>query len=149
MCLNTPYINTHKTVLNCNLFNCPRLQIVSLTLKKLFRFWNASTDLKEKTFWHETFGWWWWIVFLVWFTDERRLTPFPTGTIVTVLIMVNLWYANVCPEPEFKLSWIKLCSSDNHHSPVLEWTSVKKYCNLLWVASRFTASWTIQNSELS
>ena len=26
--------------------------------------------------------WWWWIVFVVWLTDERRLTLFPAGTIV-------------------------------------------------------------------
>ena len=42
--------------------------------------------------------WWWcWIVFVVWLTDERHLALFPAGTIA-------------------RLSWIKLCNSNNHYT---------------------------------
>ena len=37
-----------------------------------------------------------------------------------ILINVNLWQATsrfwICAEPEFRLHWKKLCSSDNHHT---------------------------------
>ena len=60
---------------------------------------------------------WWWIVFVVWLTDERRLALFPAGTIVRdphhLESPSRVW---TCAEPEFKLSWMKLCSSDNHYT---------------------------------
>ena len=44
----------------------------------IFLFWNLSTSSKVcKARWC-----WWWIVFMIWLTDERRLTLFPAGTIV-------------------------------------------------------------------
>ena len=44
-----------------------------------------------------------WIVFVVWLeTAERRLALFPAGTITR--------------EPEFRLSWMKLCISDKHYT---------------------------------
>ena len=51
--------------------------------------------------------WWWWIVFVVWLTDERRLALFPAGTIVR-----DPYHR----KSEFRLSWMKLCSSDNHYT---------------------------------
>ena len=66
---------------------------------------------------------WWWIVFVVWLTDERRLVLFPAGTIVivgTIFTIANLRHAVsrvwTCTEPEFRLSWMELSSSDNHYT---------------------------------
>ena len=58
--------------------------------------------------------------FVVWLTDEMRLALFPAGTIVRdphhrVAAASRVWtYA----EPEFRLRWMKLCSSDNHCTTV-------------------------------
>ena len=64
--------------------------------------------------------WWWWIVFVVWLTDERRLALFPAGAIVIDLTIANLQPAasgvRTCAEPEFRRSWMKFCSSDNHYT---------------------------------
>ena len=61
--------------------------------------------------------------FVVWLTDERRLALFPAGTLLEILTIANLWHAAsrvwTCAEPEFRLSWMKLCSSDsgdNHYT---------------------------------
>ena len=64
-----------------------------------------------------------WIVFVVWLTDERRLALSPAGTIVrdphhreslsSRYALSRVW---TCAEPEFRVSWIKLCSSDNHYT---------------------------------
>ena len=59
----------------------------------------------------------WWIVFVVWLTDERRLALSPAGTIVRDPhhreSASKVW---TCAESEFSLSWMKLCSSDNHYT---------------------------------
>ena len=61
---------------------------------------------------------WWWIVFAVWLTDERRSALFPSGTIVR--LPRHLESPTLCEqdltEPELRLCWMKLCSSDNHYS---------------------------------
>ena len=63
---------------------------------------------------------WWWIVFVVWFTNKRCLALFPAGIIVrdphhreSPTRRKQVW---TCAEPEFRLSWMKLCNSDNHHT---------------------------------
>ena len=63
---------------------------------------------------------WWWIVFVVWLTDERRLALFSAGPLSEILTIANLRHASrvwTCAEPEFRLSWMNLCSSDNHYTP--------------------------------
>ena len=68
-------------------------------------------------------AWWWWIVLVVWLTDERRLALFPAGTTVrdprhreSPTRACRIW---ACAEPEFRLRWVKLCSSDNHYTTAL------------------------------
>ena len=63
--------------------------------------------------------WWWWIVFVVWLTDKRRFALFPPGTIVRdpnnrryPTCRVQVWE----PESQFRLCWMKLCSSDNQYT---------------------------------
>ena len=70
----------------------------------------------------------WWIVFVVWLTNERRLVLFPAGTIVrdphhreSLTPTSRVW---ACAEPEFRLSWMKLCSSDNHYTTAPESTEI-------------------------
>ena len=53
-----------------------------------------------------------WIVFVVWLTDERRLTLFSAGTNVRH-VASRIW---TCAEPEFRLIWVKLCYTDNHNT---------------------------------
>ena len=63
---------------------------------------------------------WWWIAFVVWLTDQKRLALFPAGTIVRDPHYrespthreqgLNL------AEPEFRLSGMKLWSSDKHYT---------------------------------
>ena len=59
------------------------------------------------------------MVLVVWLTDERHLVLFPAGTTVTDLTIANLWQAAskvwTCTGIKFRLSWMKLCSSDNHY----------------------------------
>ena len=75
---------------------------------------------------------WWWIVFVVWLTDERRLVLFPAWTIVRDPhhreSPTRRQQDMNCAEPEFRLSWIKLCSDDNHYTtaPQLSQTSMVK-----------------------
>ena len=64
--------------------------------------------------------WWWWIVFAEWLTDESRFTPyFQPGPLSEILTIANLRHAAsrvwTCAESEFRLYWMKLCSSDNHY----------------------------------
>ena len=48
------------------------------------------------------------------------LALFPTRTLSEILTNANLWHTAsriwTCAEPEFRLSWMKLCSSDNHYT---------------------------------
>ena len=64
---------------------------------------------------------WWWIVFVLWLTDERRLALFPAGTTARdpdhrESLTRREQGLRTCAEPEFRLSWVKLCSSDNHYT---------------------------------
>ena len=61
-----------------------------------------------------------WIVFVVWLTNERRLALFPDGTIV---IDPHHRESPTCREQGLnlrrawiRLSWMKVCSSDNHYT---------------------------------
>ena len=62
--------------------------------------------------------------------DRRRLALFPAGTIVRdphhLESPSRVW---TCAEPEFKLSWMKLCSSDNHGATYIEslFTDTERY----------------------
>ena len=62
----------------------------------------------------------WCIAFWVLLTDERRLSLYPAGTIVRVPHHLEFQHAAsriwTCTEPEFRLCWMKLCSSDNHYT---------------------------------
>ena len=61
--------------------------------------------------------------FVLWLTNERHLALFPAGTIVrdphhreslsSRYALSRVW---TCAEPEFRVSWMKLCSSDNHYT---------------------------------
>ena len=62
---------------------------------------------------------WWWIVFCRMVDWRKSLASLPAETIVTDphhLKSPNatgrIW---TCAEPEFRLSWMKLCGSDNHY----------------------------------
>ena len=61
--------------------------------------------------------WWWWIVFVVWLWYY-----FQSGPLSKILTIANLRQAAsriwTCAEPEFRLCWMKLCSSDNHYTKV-------------------------------
>ena len=75
--------------------------------------------------------WWWWIVFVVWLTDERRLALFPAETIVRdphhreslTRRGQGFW---TCAEPEFRLSWMKLCNRDNHYTTASNFVIILK-----------------------
>ena len=76
-----------------------------------------------KDFWW-WWWWWWWTVFVVWLTDERRSLissrdQCQRSSPSRISDMPRSGF-----EPEFRLWWMKLCSSDNHY------TTVKKplYC---------------------
>ena len=88
-----------------------------------FIFWKGFSHCFYRWWW-----WWWWIVFVVWMTNERRLAIFPAGTIVRDLHHFEspTW---TCPEPEFRLCWMKLCSSDKHYTTVPQiWVRVLVCC---------------------
>ena len=62
----------------------------------------------------------WWIVFVVWLTDKRRLVLFPAGTIARDPHRrespTRRKQDFSCAEPELRISWIKLCSSDSDYT---------------------------------
>ena len=62
----------------------------------------------------------WWIAFVVWLTYEKRLVLFPAGTIARDPHRrespTRRKQDLSCAEPELRISWIKLCSSDNHYT---------------------------------
>ena len=96
------------------------LQLVMFQLKKsmvlsLVLLWNVYQIFRWWWWW---WWWWWWIVFAEWLTDERHLALLPAETIVRdshhrksrKLRKQDLNRT----EPEFRVHWIKMCSSDNH-----------------------------------
>ena len=68
---------------------------------------------------------------MVWLTDERRLALFPAG------IIVRDSHHRESPTrlrqavPEFKLSGMKLCSSDNHYTTAPHNTTLQYYITIL------------------
>ena len=58
--------------------------------------------------------------------------PRPLSEILTT---ANLWHSAsrvwTCPEPEFKLSWMKLCSSDNNYSTVPQSSVVPQHHSIM------------------
>ena len=70
--------------------------------------------------------WWWWIVLLYGWPTKGAEPYFQPGSLSEILTIANLRHAAsriwICAEPEFRLSWIKLCSSDNHYTtaPLLD-----------------------------
>ena len=64
---------------------------------------------------------------------------FQPGPLSEILTITNLWHTAsriwTCSEPEFRLCWMKLCSSDNHYTmaPRLKiWLSEVVIFYLLW-----------------
>ena len=59
-----------------------------------------------------------WIVYVVWLTCERRFALFPAGNIVRDPHHTSLRYTAsrtwTYAELQLRLSWMKLCSSDNY-----------------------------------
>ena len=95
-----------------------------------------------------------WKVFVVWLTDERRLDLFQGRTIVRdpyhrepPTRWSSVW---ICTEPEFRPSWMKLCSRDNHHAAVLLLTgnswlkSMSNTCQNFYHKKPFTISQMLQ-----
>ena len=60
--------------------------------------------------------------FVVWLTNERRLALFLAGTVVRDPHIADFWHGAsrlwIWTEPEFRLSRMKLCSSDIHYTTV-------------------------------
>ena len=55
--------------------------------------------------------------------DRRKVNSyFQPGPLSEILTNANLQHATsrvwTCAEPEFRLGWMKLCSSDNHYTTV-------------------------------
>ena len=81
-----------------------------------FIYLETATTQKSKMWW-----WWWGIVFVVRLTNKRRfaLPYFQQGPLSKFLTIASLWHAAsrvwTCAEPEFRLSRMKLYSSDNHY----------------------------------
>ena len=94
--------------------------VVKLHLMKTIGRFSGKTGscVIQKSLLH-TQGWWWWIVFVIWLTSKM---PFALFLAETILSIVNLQHAAsriwTSAEPEFRLCWIKLCSSDNHYTRV-------------------------------
>ena len=64
-----------------------------------------------------------WIDCFCGMVDQQKVfNLFPVGTIVReILNIVNLCHTSeiwTCTKPEFRLWWMKLCSSDKHYTPV-------------------------------
>ena len=62
----------------------------------------------------------WWIVFWYGWPTEGVYLYFQPGPLSEILTISNLQHATsriwTCAEPEFRLCWMKLCSSDNHYT---------------------------------
>ena len=61
----------------------------------------------------ELFYWYGWPVKGFW-------PHFQPGPLSEVLTIANFWHSSTCTraEPDFRLHWIKLCSSDNYYTTV-------------------------------
>ena len=72
--------------------------------------------------WWWWWWWWWWIILWHGWPTKGVYPYFQPGPLPGILTLVNLRHAAsrvwACTEPEFRLSWIKLCSRDNHYTKV-------------------------------
>ena len=97
------------------------------------------------------------MVFVVWLTKERRLALFPARTIVRDPhhreTPTRREQGLNCTEPEFSLSWMKLCSSDNHYTTapyvwgLLVWPFMQSAIPTNWYFVPFFV-WSVNCSSL-
>ena len=107
-------------------------------LKSVFGIWGNISDLFVITafaampFLKRTWWWWrWWIIFVIWLTDKRRLPYFQPGPLSEILTISNLRHTAsriwTCAESEFRLCWVKLCSSDKPSLKIYSLLSTHKF----------------------
>ena len=87
--------------------------------------WLMTTTLDKVINWIELFVWYGW--------PTQDVKPyFQPGPLSEILTIANLRQAgsriSACAEPEFRLWWMKLCSSDNHYTtvPTQYWVTTHK-----------------------
>ena len=131
--------NTKKEILQ-QMFSCEFWEIShNIFFKKPYgrlpQHKHSFCLLSHHKLWWWWWWWWWWgggggVVFVVWLTDERRPALFPASEILTIANLRHdasrVW---TCAEPEFRLSWMKLRSSDNHYT-----TAPRKRCHTYFLA---------------
>ena len=72
--------------------------------------------------WWWWWWWWWWNVF--WYSWRVKCVKpyFHPKPLSEILTTVNPWHVMhrtwTCAEPEFRLCWMDLCSSDDHNTNV-------------------------------
>ena len=86
-----------------------------------------------------------WTVFVVWLTEERRLSWFPVWTIVRDPTISSLWHdatrigtrvQKLTSETDFRRCWMKLCSGNNYDTMVpINWVNYT-FLKLLEVKAR-------------
>ena len=101
-----------KAFANCFSFdNWNLLNLLSLYLDWYVLSYDDDYDDDDDD--DELFLWYGW--------STKGVQPyFQPGPLSEIFIIVNLWHAVsriwTCAEPEFRLSLMKLCSSDNHYT---------------------------------
>ena len=95
--------------LRCSIFN-GKIQKYQSWLKREINQSQAGSGNEPSNDYDELF-------FVEWFPDRRHWTLFPSRTTARIShhrrphAASRIW---TCAEPEFRLWWIKLCSSNNH-----------------------------------
>ena len=83
--------------------------------------------------------------FFLWYGwPTKGVSPyFQPGPLSEILTIANLQHAAsrvwTCTEPEFRLSWMKLCSSDNHYTLAPRQCA----CMPMWHPSSFCEIWGV------
>ena len=97
--------------------------------------------------WWWWWWWWWWINFVVWLTDEGRSFISSRGHYqrfwplrISDKPRARFW---TCAEPEFRFWWMKLCSSDNHHTTAPQIHSLHKIKLLTFILNLTYNEWDI------
>ena len=97
-----------------------KIAVILVTSKEIsFEHWSSGYFLflvlsnNELNWIDELFLWYGW--------PTKGVYPyFQTGPLSEILTTSNLWHTGcriwTCAEREFKLAWMKLCSSDNHYT---------------------------------
>ena len=137
------YLTWHEDLISWPLMQKLRCLVIILFLDvnitssillvfRAYLFWSTRQPVSKLIYL------WWWrqIVFVVWLIDERPLALFPAKTIARDPITISnlrhtasrIW---ACAKPEFKLGWIKLCSSDNHYTTALLWLVSKNKISVI------------------